>query len=83
MLSRLEETFIRESRFSSYAAHELKNSLTVIKTNIDVLYLDEDPSKQDCLESLEVVKKQTNRMIALVNDLLDMSTVNSYKMAAW
>ncbi|MCB2354540.1 sensor histidine kinase [Clostridium estertheticum] len=80
MLSRLEETFIRESRFSSDAAHELKTPLTVIKTNIDVLYLDEDPSKQDCLESLQVVKKQTNRMIALVNDLLDMSIVNRCKM---
>lgn len=80
MLERLEATFIRESRFSSDAAHELKTPLTVIKTNIDVLYLDENPSKQDCLESLEVVKNQTNRMIVLVNDLFDMSTVNSCKM---
>lgn len=76
MLTRLDIAFARESRFSADAAHELKTPLTVIKTNLDVLYLDESPTKKDCLESLEVVKKQTNRMIALVDDLLAMSTAN-------
>lgn len=76
MLTRLDIAFARESRFSANAAHELKTPLTVIKTNLDVLYLDECPTKEDCLESLEVVKKQTNRMIALVDDLLTMSTAN-------
>lgn len=76
MLTRLEETFTRESRFSADAAHELKTPLTVIKTNLDVLYLDDSPTKQECLESLAVVKKQTNRMIDLVEDLLAMSTAN-------
>jgi signal transduction histidine kinase len=76
MLTRLDIAFARESRFSADAAHELKTPLTVIKTNLDVLYLDENPTKEDCLESLEVVKKQTNRMIALVDDLFAMSTAS-------
>jgi signal transduction histidine kinase len=76
MLTKLDIAFARESRFSADAAHELKTPLTVIKTNLDVLYLDESPTKEDCLESLEVVKKQTNRMIALVDDLLAMSTAS-------
>lgn len=76
MLTRLEIAFARESRFAADAAHELKTPLTVIKTNLDVLYLDENPTTEDCLESLEVVKKQTNRMIALVDALLAMSTAS-------
>lgn len=80
MLTRLEETFARESRFSADAAHEFKTPLTVIKTNLDVLYLDDNPTKQECLESLEIVKKQTSRMINLVEDLLAMSTVNGCRI---
>ena len=57
MLTRLEDMFNRESRFSSDAAHELKTPLTVIKTNLDILYLDENPTKEECLEGLAVVKR--------------------------
>lgn len=80
MLTRLDIAFARESRFSADAAHELKTPLTVIKTNLDVLYLDEMPTQEDCLESLEVVKKQTHRMIALVDDLFAMSTASGCKI---
>ena len=38
MLKRLEAAFQREKRFTSDAAHELKTPLTVINTNLDVLY---------------------------------------------
>ncbi len=74
MLDRLQLAFDREQRFSAAAAHELKTPLTVIKTNLDVFDLDETHSKEDVEDILGVVKKQTDRMVMLVNDLMILST---------
>ena len=46
MLKRLEAAFQREKRFTSDAAHELKTPLTVINTNLDVFYMNADPTKE-------------------------------------
>lgn len=74
MLDRLQSAFEREQRFSAAAAHELKTPLTIIKTNLDVFALDESPAKQDLDNILDVVKQQTNRMVMLVNDLMELSS---------
>ena len=76
MLERLQLAFEREQRFSAAAAHELKTPLTVIKTNLDVFDLDETPSEEDVKDILGVVRKQTDRMVMLVNDLMMLSTTD-------
>lgn len=76
MLERLQLAFEREQRFSASAAHELKTPLTVIKTNLDVFDLDEAPSEEDVKDILGVVKRQTDRMVILVNDLMKLSATN-------
>ena len=67
-------------RFTSDAAHELKTPLTVINTNLDVFYMNADPTKEQYQNTLAVIKKQANRMTALVEDLFAMSSMNRYKV---
>lgn len=73
MMERVETAFLRETRFSAAAAHELKTPLTVIKTNLDVLALDKQPAPEEYEASISVVKKQTERMNTLVNQLTLLS----------
>lgn len=76
LLDRLQSAFDREKRFSAAAAHELKTPLTVVKVNIEFLQIDENPKKEDYIETIEVIKKQNERMIKLVDDLMLMSSAN-------
>ncbi|GAA0703459.1 hypothetical protein GCM10008904_10480 [Paraclostridium ghonii] len=69
MLSRLDKAFESQKRFSVDASHELKTPLTVLKTNLDVLNLIENPSEEDYKYTISIFKKQTERMIDLVDSL--------------
>lgn len=77
LLDRLENAFQREKRFSASAAHELKTPLTVVKTNIEVLQVDDHPTQEDYKETIDIIQKQNDRMIKLVNDLMLMSSSNT------
>lgn len=70
MMDRLEEAFEREARFSAAAAHELKTPLAVVKTNLEVLQMDSTPEYEEAMDTIAVVKKQNERMIAIVEDLM-------------
>lgn len=76
LLDRLQKAFEREKRFSAAAAHELKTPLTVVKANIEFLQINENPTMEDYEEAIDVIGKQNERMIHLVNDLMLMSTSN-------
>lgn len=69
MLNRLDKAFESQKRFSVDASHELKTPLTVLKTNLDVLNLIENPSEEDYKYTISIFKKQTERMIDLVDSL--------------
>ncbi|MEG2869823.1 MAG: HAMP domain-containing sensor histidine kinase [Terrisporobacter sp.] len=76
LLDRLQYSFDREKRFSAAASHELKTPLTVIKTNIEFLQIYDESTKEDYVEIIEVIKKQNERMIKLVDDLMLMHSSN-------
>lgn len=78
MLDRLDRAFESKKRFSSDAAHELKTPLTVLKNSLDVLEIDENPSEEDYKYTVSIFKKQTERMISLVNNLFTMSEQRDY-----
>lgn len=71
MLERLNASFEAQKRFSATAAHELKTPLSSIITNVEVLELDEHPSYEECLETINLVKESAFRMEQLVLDLLN------------
>lgn len=73
LIERVRQGMERERRFHAYAAHELKTPLTVVKTALDVLDMDDEPDVQDCMEALDVVRKQNGRMIGLTRQLLALS----------
>lgn len=74
MMDKLHRAFERERRFSADAAHELKTPLAVMKTNVEVL--DESAEVEDYANALQAVKKQADRMTALVAQLLEFSTMS-------
>lgn len=80
MLERLDDAFNVQKRFSSAAAHELKTPLAAIKTNLDVLAIDKTADIEEYEEVYVVIRKQTERMIKLVNSLLATSRSESYSI---
>ncbi len=73
MLERLDKAFAGQKGFASAAAHELKTPLSAIKANIEVLELEKQPDAEEYAQTISVVKKQTGRMIALVDELLELA----------
>ncbi|WP_397335350.1 sensor histidine kinase [Paenibacillus thiaminolyticus] len=73
MLNRLDESFTRQKRFASNAAHELKTPLATIKAGIQVLKLDESPSIEDYRETVDITEQSTQRLIDVVEDLLHLT----------
>ncbi len=70
-----------KSEFVSIASHQLKAPLSGMRWATDILL----GSKQRCLddrqmEYLKDIQENTSRMIRLVNDLLDVSKIESGKM---
>jgi len=74
MLSRLEEAFERQKRFTASAAHELKTPLATVKAGIQVLDRDESANLQDYKENAGVIMKSVDRLTSVVNDLLMLAS---------
>ena len=70
MLSRLHGAFENQRQFIQEAAHELRNPLAVLRTNLDVVIADPDATPDDFRSAGEVAERAANRMSALVDDLL-------------
>ena len=80
LLGRIDGVLQREKSFSAGAAHELKTPLAVIKTNLDVLRLSENPTGEEYEETIEAVSKQITRMTRLVDDLFAVCSLNGYEI---
>ncbi len=67
-----------KSEFVSTVSHELRTPLTSIKGYIDLL-LEEEAGKvnQTQQEFLRIVKQNNDRLVNLINDLLDVSRIES------
>lgn len=81
LLERIEVVLEREKTFAAGASHELKTPLAVIKANLEVLYMSGEPTKEELEETMEVVDKQINRMIKLVDDLFAMYELRGYDLS--
>jgi signal transduction histidine kinase len=75
---RLREISERKSDFLSAASHELRTPLTVIKEYCSLLY-DEvaGPLNEDQSKFMESALRNCNRLAELVNDLLDLDSIES------
>ena len=73
MLDKLEQAFLQQQTFSANAAHELKTPLAAIQANLEVLALDTQPTLEDYQETITVISRNTDRLIALVSSLLQLN----------
>lgn len=73
MLTRLNHAFTLQKNFAQNAAHELKTPLSVIKSSLQVLDLDEAPTIQDYKETTQLISKSTDELIEIVRKLLELT----------
>lgn len=73
------ETDRRKDEFLATLAHELRNPLAPIRNATAILKLAQD-NPVACARATDVIERQTTQLVRLVDDLLDLSRVNSGKM---
>lgn len=66
--------------FVSNVSHELRTPLTSIKGFVETLINGHLDDKQLLERFLNIIKAETDRMIALINDLLDLSRIEGGKL---
>ena len=70
------------AQFISSVTHELRTPLVSIKGYLDYVLAKNDGSVSGAIRpSLEVIKRNTDRLFNLVNDLLDVQRIESGKLA--
>ncbi len=77
--SRLREADRRKDEFLATLAHELRNPLAPIRTGLEILKLSEDdPAERE--EIRVMMEEQTEQLITLVDDLLEVSRITRGKL---
>ena len=74
MITRLDDAFERQKRFSADAAHELKTPLASIQVNLDSLRQDEEYTAEEAAEVLEVTQRNIRRLNQLAENLLQLNS---------
>jgi two-component system, OmpR family, sensor kinase len=79
MTERLAESQRRERNFLMIVSHELRTPLTAIRGHVDALRegLAEDAEARDA--SLAVVRAETDHLVRLVRDLLDLARLDAHQ----
>ncbi len=78
-LTREVELNAAQSRFISNVSHELRTPLFNIKSYVETLYeMGDQLSDKDKQEFLGVANSETDRLTRLVNDVLDLSRLESH-----
>jgi heavy metal sensor kinase len=73
MLARLDAAFSAQQQFLADASHELRNPLAIIRTNADIALSDPEPQADELRQAVVVVKRASDRMARLVDDLLALA----------
>lgn len=70
MMDRLEKSFLIQKNFTANAAHELKTPMSLLKTSLQVLEMDEAPSLKDYQEFTHAARVGIDRLTETVNALM-------------
>lgn len=65
----------QKDEFISIAAHDLRNPISVVMTATTLLNSEEKPDKENVAEYSELIQISTDRMLNLVNNMLDIQSV--------
>ncbi len=77
MLARIDAAFAAQRQFVADASHELRNPLAIIQTNVDVALADPEASPEALRRTAQVVRRATERMARLVDDLLALARMEA------
>ena len=78
---RLFELNESKSRFLAIAAHELRTPMTAAKTAVSLLQAGMmGPVGEQQLEVLDIIHQNVDRLVRLVNDLLDLARIEAGKV---
>lgn len=83
MMERLDKAFEAQKNFAAAAAHELKTPLACMQAELEVLQMDEHPSEQDYRKTIDVVNRNTSRLISLVEELLAVNMNSRREKYQW
>jgi signal transduction histidine kinase len=76
---KLKELDLLKTEFLSFASHELRTPLTPIETQLQRM-LKKDLPKKERIRSLEMILRNTLRLDKLINDVLEISRIESRRM---
>lgn len=83
MFERLEESFEQEKQFASDVSHELRTPMSVIMAQCEFT-LEYGENVEDYRDALDVIKRQGDKMTALIEDMLSVTRLerkaDSYTM---
>ncbi len=71
-----------KSQFVSMVSHELRTPLTSIRASMQLLIAEEMTGNEDADQLVRVALANANRLIRIVNDILDMSKIEAGEMLA-
>jgi PAS domain S-box-containing protein len=74
----LQEVDRHKDEFIATLAHELRNPLAPICNGLQMLRI--EPDSESALQIREVIERQFAHMVRLIDDLLDVSRINSGKL---
>ena len=74
----LREGDRRKDEFIATLAHELRNPLAPIRTALEIMKAGADQEK--AVQAREIIERQTNQLVHLVDDLLDISRITQGKI---
>ncbi len=78
LVKKLEEADKNKDKFISVLSHELRNPLAAILAGVQMLDITQDADL--VTKSKEVIKRQTNKLCRLVDDLLELTRITRNKI---
>ena len=79
----LEESLERQRRFVADASHELRNPLTIIRSNLTFLEMRPQADPDDLKAALSDSSRAARRMTDLIDDLLRLARLDAGQSAPW
>ena len=73
----MKDVWENQQQFLADASHELKTPLSIITTNISVLYANKEDTIQEQLKWLDYISNGARRMSGLVQSMLTLSKIES------